>query len=111
VVHLVALDGVDDGLMLGLVHELRRVDPDDHHGVAVLVLELAQLVQDMQTVDAAKCPEINNNALTSHVGEGEPFASGVEPAALANKLGSTDTGTAAPDRRSVSHGPRVPPLH
>ncbi len=58
VVHLVPGDGVHHGLVVGLVHELRRVHPDDHHGVAVLLLQLPQLVQDVQTVDAAEGPEV-----------------------------------------------------
>ena len=70
VVHPVPLDGVDHGLVLGLVHELRRVHADDHHGVAVLLLQLPQLVQDMQAVHAAERPEIEDDDASSQVGEG-----------------------------------------
>ncbi|CAM5590849.1 hypothetical protein STANM309S_00508 [Streptomyces tanashiensis] len=63
VMHLVPLDGIDDGLMLGLVHELRRVHPDDHEGVAVLLLQIPKLVEDVQAVHTAKCPEISSTHL------------------------------------------------
>lgn len=95
VVHLVPLHRVDDRLVLRLVDELRRVHADDHDGVAVLLLQLAQLVENMQAVHAAEGPEIHNNALTSQVGEGELFAPSVQPATLADQLGGTDTGMAA----------------
>ncbi len=57
----VALDGVEDGPVLGLVSELRRVHADDHDGVPVLGLKLAQLVQGVQAVDAAERPEVEDN--------------------------------------------------
>lgn len=93
VVDLVPLDGVDDGLVLGLVDELRRVHPDDHQGVAVLLLQLAQLIEDMQTVHTAKGPEIQNHNASSQVGEGVLLVACVEPAALADQFGSPDART------------------
>lgn len=101
VMHLIALDGVDDGLVLGLVHELRRMDPDDHHGVAVLLLELAQFVQDMQTVNAAKCPKIEDNDASSQVSEGVLGVARIEPAAPADELGG-------PNACTCSHTPIQP---
>ena len=57
------------------------MDPDDHQDVAVLLLELAQLVQDVQAVDAAERPEVDDDDLAAQVGQGEVAAAGVQPAA------------------------------
>lgn len=93
VVDLVPLDGVDDGLVLGLVDELRRVHPDDHQGVAVLLLQLAQLIEDMQTVHTAEGPEIQDHNTSSQVSEGVLLVACIEPAALADQLGGPDART------------------
>jgi hypothetical protein len=93
VVHLVALHRVHDRLVLRLVHELRRVHPDDHHGVAVPFLQRAQLVQHMQTVDAAEGPEIQDDDASPQVSEGRMLVACIEPAALADQLGRPDTCT------------------
>lgn len=93
VVHLVALHGVHDRLVLRLVHELGRVDADDHHGVAVLLLQLAQLVQDVQTVHTAEGPEVQDDDASPQVGEGVGAVTGVEPAALADQFGGADACT------------------
>ncbi|CAM5393878.1 hypothetical protein SCALM49S_09073 [Streptomyces californicus] len=118
VVDLVALDGVDDGLVLGLVDELRRVDPDDHHGVAVLLLQLAQLVQNMQTVHAAERPEIEDDDTSSQVSEGVLLVACIQPAALADEFGGADACTCChvtsqhPDRlRAFRRGPGEPVPH
>jgi hypothetical protein len=97
VVHLVALYGIDDGLVLGLVHELRRVDTDDHHGVAVLLLQLAQLIEDMQTVHTAKGPKIQDHNASSQVSEGVLPVACIEPAALADQLRGADACTCSHD--------------
>ena len=88
-VHLVPLDGGGQGHGIGLVRELRRMHPDDHEHVRVLALELAQLVQDVQAVDAAERPEVEEHKTASEVSEAERSGS-VEPAA-AGELGGTDT--------------------
>ncbi len=93
VVHSVPLDGVHDGPVLGLVDELRRVHPDDHDGVAVLLLQLAQLVQDVQAVHTAERPEVEDDDAASQIREGEVFPAGVEPAAEAGQLGGADACT------------------
>ncbi len=90
VLHPVPLHGVHHRLVLRLVHELRRVHPDDHHRVPVLLLQLPQLVQDVQAVDAAEGPEIQNDDASPQVGEGVLGVARVQPAALADQLGGPD---------------------
>lgn len=89
----VPLHGVHDGLMLGLVHKLRGVHTDDHDRVAVPLLQLPQLIQDMQTIHTAKGPEIQDDNASSQVGEGQTLVAGVQPAALAGQLGGADACT------------------
>jgi len=86
VVHPVPLHRVGNGLVLRLVRELRRVHPDDHQGVPVLLLELAQLVQHMQAVHTAERPEIQYHYAASEISEGEFLAACVDPSALADQL-------------------------
>src|SRR5450756_931699 len=81
VAHLVPLDGGLERDRVRLVHELGRVHPDDDEDVAVLLLEPAQLVQDMQAVDAAEGPEVEQDDLAAQVGQREVTAAGVQPAA------------------------------
>ncbi len=113
VLDAVPLDRVDDGLVVGLVHELRRVDADDHHRVPVLLLQLPQLVEDVQAVDAAEGPEIEDQYAAPEVGERQGLASGVQPAALADQLGGADAGTAVGGRGGgrrggIVHGSSLP---
>ena len=93
VVHLVALDGRGHGGRVGLVLELGRVDADGHQDVGVLLLERAQLGQDVQAVHAAEGPEVEQDDLAAQVGQRELLAAGVQPAAAA-QLGSTHPGPA-----------------
>lgn len=86
--HAVPLDRVHDRLVLGLVHELRRVHADDHDRVPVLPLQLPQLVQDVQAVDAAEGPEIQDDDASPQVGQGVLLVARVQPAALAGQLGA-----------------------
>jgi hypothetical protein len=87
--HAVALDRGDQRVRVGLVDELGRVDADDHQLLGVLLLHRAQLVEDVQAVDAAERPEVEQDEATSQVADGQR-GGGVEPAA-AGELGSTDT--------------------
>lgn len=82
VVDLVPLDGVDDCLVLGLVDELRRVHTDDHDGVAVLLLQFAQLIENMETVHTAEGPKIQDHNASSQVSEGVLLFACIEPAPL-----------------------------
>ena len=75
----VPLDRVGEGGRVLLVLELRRVHPDDDQDVGVPLLDRAQLVQDVQAVDAAERPEVQQDDLAAQVGEGEAPRSGVEP--------------------------------
>lgn len=110
VLDAVALDRVHDRPVLGLVHKLRGVDPDDHDRVPVLLLQLAELVQDMQAVDAAEGPEIQDDDASPQVGEGVLLLARVQPAALAGQLGGADAGSAGRRGRGcIGHGSRVPP--
>ena len=88
VVDGVALDGGDQRVRVGLVDELRRVDADDDQLLGVLLLHRAQLVEDVQAVDAAERPEVEQDEAASEVADGQR-GGGVEPAA-AGELGGTD---------------------
>jgi hypothetical protein len=67
----------------------------------VLLLQLAELVEDMQTVHATKCPKINNYDAASKVGKAELSADCIDPAALADQLGGADTDATG---GGVTHG-------
>ncbi len=81
VVHGVPLDRGGQGVRVGLVRELRRVHADGDEHVGVRCLERAQLVQDVQAVDAAERPEVEQHDLAAQVGEGQVAPAGVQPAA------------------------------
>ena len=88
--YLVRLPGLDHGspwgLVVGLVHELGRVHADDHHGVAVLLLQLPELVQDMEAVDAAEGPEVQHHDLSAKIAERQFLTTGVEPTTCADQF-------------------------
>ena len=69
VVDAVPLDGGGEGGRVPLVLELRRVHADDDEGVAVFLLQRPQLVQDVQTVDAAEGPKVEHHDLAAQVGK------------------------------------------
>jgi hypothetical protein len=81
VVHAVAFHGGGQRSRIALVLELRRVHPDHDQGVAVLLLDRAQLVQHVQAVDAAERPEVEQDDLPAQVLERQGTAAGVQPAA------------------------------
>jgi hypothetical protein len=80
VVDAVTLHRGLDGVRVGLVHELRRVDPDRHQHVGEPLLQLTQLVDHVQAVHAAERPEVEQHDLPAQRGEGQRLASGVQPA-------------------------------
>ena len=88
-VHAVALHRRDQGVRVGLVDELGRVDADDDQLIGVRLLDRAQLVEDVQAVDAAERPEVEQHEAAAQVAEVEGRG-GVEPAAT-GELGGTDT--------------------
>ncbi|MGC0339337.1 hypothetical protein RKD20_004371 [Streptomyces sp. SLBN-8D4] len=102
----VPLDGVRHRRVLRLVRELRRVHPDHHDGVAVLLLQLSELVEDVQAVHTTKGPELEDDDATPQVGEGVLLPVRVQPAALADQLGGSDTDATG---CGTAHGSRVPP--
>jgi hypothetical protein len=81
VLDAVAFDGRGEGLRVALVLELRGVDADDDEGVAVLRFEGSELVEDVEAIDAAEGPEVNDHDFAAQALEVEPLAAGVEPAA------------------------------
>ncbi len=113
VVHLVPLHGGDDGVVLGLVGELRGVDADDHEDVGETLLERPQLVEDVEAVHAAEGPEVEQNDLPAQPREGQVRAPRPDPAAGPRQLWSADTGLALRRRRHVvqSAGAIVCGLH
>src|SRR3546814_8537941 len=98
-VHRVALDRSPERVRIGLVHELRRVRPDHDQLVGELLLYRAQLVEDVQAVDAAEGPEVEQHEASAELAQGQR-AGGVEPAAAA-ELG----GAHAWSRRHEKHCP------
>nr|WP_229230440.1 hypothetical protein [Corynebacterium cyclohexanicum] len=90
VVDVVALDGGRERHRVGLVLELGRVHPDRDEDVLVLLLERAQLVQDVEAVDAAEGPEIKEDDLPAQRRQIQLRAAGVEPRAAA-ELARADT--------------------
>jgi hypothetical protein len=88
--HLVPLDGGGERVGISLVLELGRVHAHDDELVAVLLLDRAQLVEDVQAVDAAEGPEIQDDNLAPQLRERHAAAAGVQPAA-ADQLGRADT--------------------
>ena len=86
---LVALHGLVDGLDGAFELELRGVDADDDEFLGVLLLERAQLVEDVEAVDAAEGPEVQQDDLAAQVRQGQLLAAGVHPPA-ADEFGGAD---------------------
>ncbi len=101
VLDAVALDRGGERLRVALVLELRGVHADDDERVAVLLLERAQLVEDVQAVDAAEGPEVEHDDLPAEALEIEPLVARVEPAA-ADELGRAHAGLIARVRLRAS---------
>src|SRR3546814_6076657 len=70
-VHRVALDRSPERVRIGLVHELRRVRPDHDQLVGELLLYRAQLVEDVQAVDAAEGPEVEQHEASAELAQGQ----------------------------------------
>ena len=62
---LVAEDGLADAGGFLLVVELGRVDADDHQLVGIFLLQLGQVGQDVDAVDAAQRPEVEQDDLAA----------------------------------------------
>jgi hypothetical protein len=90
---LVALRGRPQRVRVGLVHELRRVDAHDDELTVVLLLQRPKLVEDMQAVDAAERPEVEQDEAAAQVGQAQG-ALGVQPPSSV-ELGRSDAGAAA----------------
>ena len=71
--------GRPDRCRLALMRKLRRVHPHDHQRVAVLLLQRPQLVQHMQTVDAAERPKIQQQKASTEVRERQLPPTRVQP--------------------------------
>ena len=108
VVDAVPLHGGDQGVRVGLVDELGRVDADDDQLLGVLLLHRAQLVEDVQAVDAAERPEVEQDEATSEVADGQR-GGGVEPAA-AGELGGTNMHPPLSPATVTARATRVRPM-
>ena len=69
VVHGVALDRLRQRHRVGLVHELRRVHADHDQLVGEPLLQRPQLVDDVQAVDAAEGPEVEQHEAAAQVAQ------------------------------------------
>lgn len=72
--------------MVRIVREFRRVHADDDEHVPVAVVQRAQLLEDMQAVDAAERPEVEQYDLAAEIRPGESGTAGVEPATGAGEF-------------------------
>ena len=84
-----AEDGRADRLGLPLAREFRRVDADDGELPAPLALELPQLRKEMQAVDSAEGPEVEQDQLAAQVVKRER-APRIEPVGVGQKVGRVD---------------------
>ena len=79
VADVVAEDGVTDARVILLRRILGRVDADDGDAVGIGLFDAAQGRQDVEAVDAAGGPEVENDQATAKIGQGKRAAH-VEPA-------------------------------
>jgi hypothetical protein len=86
---LVAPDGVTEGGRLALVGKFGRVYPDDGQGIGERGFQRLQLREDVQAVDSAVRPEIEQDHASTQVREAERTW-GVEPLHTLGKLGRVD---------------------
>ena len=91
VLHLVALNRLVDGFDGALEFELRRVHADHHELVVILFFNFAQFIQNVQAVDAAERPEVQQNDLAAQILQRKVFAASVDPAAP-HEFGCAQTG-------------------
>ena len=77
--HLVPLHRGPDRRLFPLMRELRRMHPDDHQRIAVLLLQRPQLIQHMQAVDTAERPEIQQQKPPPEVRERQLPPTRVQP--------------------------------
>jgi hypothetical protein len=85
VLHAVAQDDAADVLRLLLVLELRGVDADDDELVGVFLFQPLEVGDDVDAVDAAVSPEVQEHDLAAQGGERERTLR-VQPAAVARQL-------------------------
>ena len=89
VVDLVALNRGGKGYRICLVLELGRVHTHGNQDVGVLLFERAQLIEDVQAVDAAESPEVEEHDLAAQGFEVQRLPAGVEPV-TAHQFGGAD---------------------
>ena len=82
--------GIANAGCLTLSRELAAVDADHRDLAREQLLELPQLRKDMNAVDSAVGPEIQQQQLATKVGEREPATARVHPVECIGKLGSAD---------------------
>ena len=63
----VADNGLSDGFSVFLVFEFRRVAADDHEFVGIFLFEIFQVGQNVDAVDAAVRPEVDQHDLAAHI--------------------------------------------
>jgi hypothetical protein len=78
---VVAFDGRRERRSIGLVLELGGMNPDHHEHVGVLRFERTELVEHVQTVDAAERPEVQQDDLAAQFTHRQCGTAGVQPAA------------------------------
>jgi hypothetical protein len=82
---VMAPDGVAKRGGFTLVGELGRVDPDDRQGLRIFGFQRLQLREDVQAVDSAVGPEVEQDHAPAEIGEAER-PGGIEPLQALGKL-------------------------
>ena len=94
--------GVSNALAVALRGVLAAMNTDDRDGIGEALLDLPQLREDMDAVDSAIRPEVEQQQLPAEVAEGEPATAGVKPVEGVRKVGCADGRKGHP----VGHGGR-----
>jgi len=89
---VVSPDGVAKGGRLALVGKLGGVDPDDGQGLGVFRFQRLQLREDVQAVDSAVGPEVEEHHAPAKVAKAKRPGD-IEPLHPFRKLGRVDGGT------------------
>ena len=78
---------------VALARELAALDANDCNIIGISLFELPQLRKNVDTVDSAVGPEIEQEELAAKIGELKPAAAGVDPVERVREIGRAYGGT------------------
>ena len=81
---------MSDSLRVALGDELATVHTHDRQLVRKPLFELPQLREDVDAVDSAVGPEVQNRDLSTQIGDGEGSSVGVDPVETRGKVGRSN---------------------